>query len=819
MASNDRSGAWCLTMALAFTIVYGLAGSALGSYPLAQSVLGNVALITAAATVIVTIWIRRRSWAGCQRLFWDVYAIGMAFWLFGHLGWSYGELVLQDASWLRWHTIFSLCGGIAPLIALIARPHRGVRSYAVATTAVDLGAAGLLAVFIYSYFVLLPSLVPEPGSDAQSRLLVLIQANRFLQLAGLLAAVWIGRNTAWHATYVRLAVGVGIGFVLRIGTSLAIARGDYRPGTLHDLAWITPWLFYAWAAYMAPRSKREEALEVPEAPTTIAFSAVPVLLIPAIGYGMILLEPLSATMDSFRALLTGVTTVGGLALLTIRLSTQRGALQRSDSRLRLLAAATERTADMILITRANGQFEHANDAFLKSLGYSRNEVEALRLSELIGVECPDLRAQIVRAVQQTGGWRGTLLRRRKDGSTFTAACTVSPLHDGSGALTHYVGVERDISEELRLRDQLVHSERLSAIGELVAGVAHEINNPLQTIVGCVELMLDDRPGAASNKRDLETVRREAARAGQIVRNLLSFVRRGAPDRVATDLTAIVRATVDLREYHLRQRNITIDAQYAFEPLMAMVNRDEIQQLFLNLLLNAEHAMTASGVPGTIRVTTGSEKGRHFVEIADSGPGISPELRGRIFEPFFTTKQVGEGTGLGLSISHGIAYAHGGTLDLMESEGGARFRLSLPAVSDGRDVTVPSTAAASPSGHAALVVDDEVPIRELLARLLERRGYTVKAADTGAAALRLAASSHFSLVICDIRMPGVSGIELHRRFQQDHPGSARHFVFMTGDTHSVEAMPIDNGTAVLAKPFTAADLDALLARIGLPRGAD
>jgi CheY-like chemotaxis protein len=277
--------------------------------------------------------------------------------------------------------------------------------------------------------------------------------------------------------------------------------------------------------------------------------------------------------------------------------------------------------------------------------------------------------------------------------------------------------------------------------------------------------------------------------------------------------------VDLREYHLRQRNITIDAQYAFEPLMAMVNRDEIQQLFLNLLLNAEHAMTASGVPGTIRVTTGSEKGRHFVEIADSGPGISPELRGRIFEPFFTTKQVGEGTGLGLSISHGIAYAHGGTLDLMESEGGARFRLSLPAVSDGRDVAVPSTAAASPSGHAALVVDDEVPIRELLARLLERRGYTVNAADTGAAALRLAASSHFSLVICDIRMPGVSGIELHRRFQQDHPGSARHFVFMTGDTHSVEAMPIDNGTAVLAKPFTAADLDALLARIGLPRGAD
>ena len=806
-------------MALAFAVLYGLAGWALSANPFTQSLLGNVVLLTTAATVVVTIWVRRRSWTGCQRLFWDVYAIGMAFWFFGHLGWAYGQLVQGDPSWLRWHTIFSLCGGIAPLIALIARPHRGARSYAVATTAVDLAAAGLLAVFIYSYFVLVPGLVPGAGSDPQARLLVLIQANRFLQLTGLLAAVWIGRNTAWHSTYVRLAAGVAIGAVLRIGTSRAIARGVYHPGTLHDLAWILPWLCYAWAAYFAPESKREDAIEVHEAPPAIAFSAVPVLLIPAIGYGMILFEPLGAPTDSFRSLLTGVTTVGGLGLLTIRLAAQRGALQRSDSRLRLLAAATERTADMILITRADGQLEHANEAFLKTLGYTRREVEQLGVTDLIGVECPELRAKIVKAVQEMGGWRGTLKRRRKDGSTFTAACTVSPLRNAAGTVTHYVGVERDISEELRLRDQLVHSERLSAIGELVAGVAHEINNPLQTIVGCVELMLDDRPGAASNRQDLETVRREAARAGQIVRNLLSFVRRGAPDRVSTDLTVIVRAMVDLREYHLRQRNIGIDARYAPEPLMAMVNRDEIQQLFLNLLLNAEHAIAGSGVPGTIRVTTGSARGRHFVEVADTGPGISPDLRGRIFEPFFTTKQVGEGTGLGLSISHGIAHAHGGSLELLDSERGARFTLTLPPVSEG-DETAHSAAPSSGAAHAALVVDDEVPIRQLLARLLERRGYTVHTADTGAAALRLAASNHFSLVICDVRMPGVSGIELYRRFQENHGGSARHFVFMTGDTTSVDAIPLsDAQTSILPKPFTAADLDALLAAIGLPRGAD
>jgi PAS domain S-box-containing protein len=741
-----------------------------------------------------------------------MFAIGMAFWFVGHIGWAYGQLVLQDPSWLRWHTIFSLCGGIAPVIALLARPHRGIRAYAVGTTAVEMASAGLLAIFIYSYFVLVPSLVPGQSDDAQGRLLLLVQANRLVLLGGLTAAAWMARDTAWHATFVRLASGVAVGFVLRMGANLAIERGEYQPGTVLDLAWIVPWLSYAWAAFEAPVSKREGTFDLPGPPTAIALSAVPVLLIPLVGYGTILIDPLGPPTDSFRALLTGVTTVGGLALLTIRLAAQRGALQRADARLRLLAAATERTADMILITRADGSFEHANDAFLKNLGYTRREVEELGLGDLVGAESPELRALIAEAAQESGGWRGTLIRRRKDGSRFSAACTVAALKDNSGAITHYVGVERDISEELRLRDQLVHSERLSAIGELVAGVAHEINNPLQTIVGCVELMLDNRSGAAANTRDLETVRREAARAGQIVRNLLSFVRRGAPDRTPTDLTSIVRTTVELREYHLRQRNIETVARFADGPLMAMVNRDEIQQVVLNLLLNAEHALASASPAGAITVTTGTEGPRHFVEIADTGPGVSPELRGRIFEPFFTTKEVGEGTGLGLSISHGLAQAHGGALELLGSKRGARFRLSLPAYEADRVPTASERAVSNLDGRAVLVVDDEAPIRELLVRLLERRGYAVQAADSGWTALKLAASNPFSLVLCDVRMPGINGIDLYRRLDDEYPANGRRFVFITGDAKSIEGLANTPRTAVLAKPFTAADLDAVLARV-------
>src|SRR6185436_10055876 len=172
---------------------------------------------------------------------------------------------------------------------------------------------------------------------------------------------------------------------------------------------------------------------------------------------------------------------------------QGGELERAGARMRLLAAATEQTGDLILITRANGAIEHANDAFVRALGYSRQELAKFRVEDLVARGFGTLHGQITAAARDGGIWRGTLVRRRRDGSTFPAACTVVALRDPAGSITHYVGVERDTTDEVKLRDQLVHTERLSAIGELVAGVAHEINNPLQTIIGSVELLIEERP--------------------------------------------------------------------------------------------------------------------------------------------------------------------------------------------------------------------------------------------------------------------------------------------------------------------------------------
>jgi PAS domain S-box-containing protein len=520
-------------------------------------------------------------------------------------------------------------------------------------------------------------MVPDDRSSAQVTLLVIAQVIRFGMLVGLCTSAWLARRTVWGSTFGTLAAGGAIGFVLRIDTSLAILSGSYQTGTVRDLAWVVPFLFYLLAALEAPPSPIEEDITTRHPALPLVASAAPIILIPIVGYGWLQFVSIGSAGDSIRMLLTSLLTVGGLGLLTLRLVAQGDELQRSDAKTRLLVAATEQTGDLILITRADGGFEHANDAFVRAMGYSRTELAALHFGDLIERGMERLRDHITGVVKERGIWRGTLLRRRQDGSTFPAACTVVALKNSSDVLTHFVHVERDITEELQLRDQLVHSERLSAVGELVSGVAHEINNPLQTIIGSVELMLDDQKDP-QGRRDLEIVRREAARAAQIVRNLLAFVRRSAPDRMSADLNQIVKAVVDLRHYYLEQRDIHLNVEYAPAPLTVLVNREEIQQIILNLVLNAEQAITGYKERGTITIRAFASGRHHAVEVIDDGPGISAELRGRVFEPFFSTKEVGQGTGLGLSISHGIASAHGGSLELYPSDDGACFRLTLPA---------------------------------------------------------------------------------------------------------------------------------------------
>jgi PAS domain S-box-containing protein len=801
-----------LFFGILYTVMYLGAGALLDAHPLVRTGVANTLLLLLAGSVCVVVLRRRREWEGTHRLFWDAFAAGMAMWCVGEIGFTISSIT-DHRTWIQWHTMFSLCGGIGPLVALLALPHRGPRKTAAWAVGVDLVSYAMLIGFVFAYFVMVPSVLPAPGPSPQGTLLTLVQIQRMVLLVGLGASLWIARRTAWRDTFARLAIGAGAGFFLRLAASGAISTGVYHEGSVYDLAWIVPFICYLWAVIEAPASTGDaEPVPVAGGWRAAAFSAAPVFLIPLIGFGLLGVQPIGDPGDSVRLLLTILAMVAGLGVLTLRLSVQSGELQRADARFRLLAAATEQTADLILITRANGAFEHANDACVHALGYSREELSGMMLPQLLERGFERMVDHVGTEVRQKGIWRGTLVHRRKDGSTFPASSTVVALKSGEGRVTHFVGVERDITDELKLRDQLVHSERLSAIGELVAGVAHEINNPLQTIIGCVEVMIEERQSPAQ-QGDLETVRQEASRAGQIVRNLLAFVRRSSAERSAADLNQIARAAARMREHQLSLRNIILKIETHPGVMAVLVNREEIQQIVLNLVLNAEHAI--GDAPGAITIRTDATEHAYRVQVSDDGPGISAELRGRVFEPFFTTKEVGDGTGLGLSIALGIATAHGGTLELSPTEKGACFQLTLPAhtvvLAPERGLTPAAAPARAHGGRRrALIIEDEEPIRELLGRLLVRRDYDVSEAATCAQAKRLSDLRSFDLVLCDVRLGDGNGGDCLRHIREAQPGLGRRFIFVTGDIGALEDATQEFGDMpVLTKPFTATDLDRVL----------
>jgi len=789
-------------------------------------------LLPALAAVGVIVW-RRADWEGSQAVFWTAIAAGLSIWSVGHIGFVRENLVSGTApDWLDWHTTFSLVGGgAAPLLALLARPHRGRRAFAVPAITLDITSLAFLFLFIYAYFVFAPNLGAVPGV-AERSLQIVIVVQRMSVLAGFAAVAWFARRTEYRHVFVGLLLALACGFIFRTVLSAQLLRdalpADALPQAVLDLAWIVPYFGWTWAACEAPPSR-------PDPPATAGEdvpwwpSAVAVALIPALGYGVRILAPLGDPVDGFRDQVTALATVIGVVLLSARLALQRGEVRRADARARLLAAAVEQTDSLVMVVTAGGDIEHANGAMLKALGYERDGIVTTDFAATAASPFEGLGSVIEAEVRREGIWRGTFNRRRRDGSTFPVAATVVPLVDAAGTVTHFVGVERDITDDLRLRDELVRAERLSAVGELVAGVAHEINNPLQAIVGCTEI-LGEAVTDPELRRDVAMIRTEAGRAREIVRSLLSFVHRRPSERVLTDLNEIIREAVALRGYHLKQKGVELKAECLESLPKALTNPDEIRQLVLNLLLNAEHAVAVAPPPHRIVLSSGrtGSAGRWvYLQVADSGPGVPDPLRHRIFEPFFTTKDVGQGTGLGLSISHGIAAAHDGRLELLREPGGACFRLVLPAASEppaevpatGATVAAPrassSAGPAGGTGRRALVVDDESSVRSLVARLLARRGYDVVQAEDGEAALALLERETFDLVLCDVRMPRLNGRMLLAKVRQRSPDVAGRFVLMSGDTLSADAAEFadSRGVAMLTKPFTAKELDDVLDTLG------
>jgi two-component system NtrC family sensor kinase len=372
------------------------------------------------------------------------------------------------------------------------------------------------------------------------------------------------------------------------------------------------------------------------------------------------------------------TLVCGVGLVMVRLRIERLTTSRANERVRLLATACEQAGELVAIVSCDGDSRmiYANDALCRATGYSYEELLARPPQTLVAPESAAAIPGFNESIRARKATRVSATIARKDGSTFQAGCVAAPIIDASGRVTHFVAVIRDVSEDIRLREQLVRSERLGAIGEFLSGVALELNNPLQSLIGTLELVLD-QPLDSSIRADLERTRFDAGRAGRIVRNLLAFVQQAPNERVLIDLNETVQATLRVRSYELRLAGIDVEESYAAVLPLVLANRDEIQQVLLNLVINAQQAMADVEGARHLSIRTHIVGADAVVDVRDSGPGIPAVIAGKVFEPFFTTNHSVR-SGLGLSVSLGIATAHRGRLELVPSStGGTCFRLTLP----------------------------------------------------------------------------------------------------------------------------------------------
>jgi len=422
--------------------------------------------------------------------------------------------------------------------------------------------------------------------------------------------------------------------------------------------------------------------------------------------------------------------------------------------------------------------------------------------------------------------------QHKNGAWRLLRASARLLHDETGRTTGIIASVRDITEQQRLQQQLIQSERLAAMGQMIAGVAHELNNPLTAILGVTEL-IRDQTSDENTRRQLDLAHRQARRAAHIVESLLVFSRPATPRNVLLHLGDLLQRTVQLHEHSLRSNHIEVDLLVRPDLPTVLGDSNQLTQVFLNLIVNAEQAIREVREQGTLRVRAGVVGDRVLVTFQDDGVGIRRETLPRIFDPFFTTKRPGRGTGLGLSICMAIVREHNGDISAQPiPDGGSVFTVSLPVCTQAALIAEPApppasrTQARAPetpalAGKRVLVVDDEEGIRELVTDSLMARNISVDCASVSERALELAATNTYDAILCDLNLESesgmaVSGFELYDRIRETLTSRSLMlplFIFMTGDLvdFASDEQVIRQGSLILQKPFRIADLLLLLGK--------
>jgi PAS domain S-box-containing protein len=490
------------------------------------------------------------------------------------------------------------------------------------------------------------------------------------------------------------------------------------------------------------------------------------------------------------------------------------ALARSEARYTRLV---ESASDGIFTLDEGGRFTSVNRSMEHAVGVMRDALLGAPLARVVDARDVASAEQLLRQTFAGERCKGSLRYRAADGSVRQGSVISAPIFE-DGVIVGALGIMRDVTDDQRLAEQLLQQEKLAAVGQLVSGVAHELNNPLAGVMAFSELLLAS--GAAQDaetRHAMETIHHEAMRAAKIVSHLLTFARQRPAEQMEADLNAIVTDTLALRRYALRAAEIELDVMLDQTLPRTWADPFQLQQVVLNLLGNAEQALMDWAGTRRIVVWTRHDAEWLTVAVSDTGPGVPPEQRDRIFNPFYTTKPVGQGTGLGLSISDGIVREHGGRIRVESQPGeGATFLMELPLrpVAERPARSTDARRATAGPSRRMLVVDDETAMRAAIAAFLVTLGHHVTAAAGGLEARALLETNEYDVVLLDLRMPDLGGDTLYEELRDRDPRHARRVVFVTGDVQSDQARRfLDRaGRPVVGKPFQLDELATALAGV-------